>query len=151
MEKISLKSIQSGESCIRRGHFLVWFVFFAQIPFVFWYAKRTTTLHQIVIMLPRVGLLNLKVEKRGWEGIGLRGVQPVRSLFLALVFAALSAIGWMVCLRLNGSKLFVPAVTAEAIWDLGESFLVGVFIIALRKEFMNHGYIQTRLQASWGF
>jgi membrane protease YdiL (CAAX protease family) len=151
MEKISLKSIQSGESCIRRGHFLVWFVFFAQIPFVFWYAKGTTTLHPIVIMLPLVGRLNFKVEKRGWEGIGLRGVQPVRSLFLALVFAALSAIGWIIGLRLNSSKLCIPAVTIETIWDLGKSFLVGMFIIALWEEFVNRGYIQTRLQASWGF
>ncbi|MGD8750345.1 MAG: CPBP family intramembrane metalloprotease [Anaerolineales bacterium] len=136
---------------MKRGISWAWFVFFVQVPFVVWYAQGVVPIHPIVVMLPLVGLLNFKVEKRAQEGLGVRLVGPGRSLLLALIYAALSVTGWLMGLRLEGTTLGAPALTAEMTWTLVESFLVGVFIIALWEEVINRGYIQTRLQAAWGF
>jgi len=102
-------------------------------------------------MLPLVGLLNFRVEKRGQEGLGIRLVAPGRSLLLALFYAFLSVIGWQIALGLEGVTFGVTELTVMMIWALVESLIVGVFIIALWEEVINRGYIQTRLQAAWDF
>ena len=128
-----------------------WFVFFTQIPFVFWYAQGGPALHPIVIMLPLVGILNFYVEKRDREGLGLRLVQPGRSLMVALIYAGLSILGRIIALKMEGVSFQFQVITAKHVWELALSFLIGVFIIALWEEIVNRGFIQTRLQAAWGF
>lgn len=136
---------------VENGFFWAWFVFFAQIPFVFWYAQGEPALHPIVVMLPLVGLLNYRLEQRGREGLGLYLVRPGRALVLASIFAGLSFIGWLAAAYLEGLSLRHRVLSSQTGWSLVESFLVGVFIIALWEELINRGYIQTRLQAAWGF
>jgi membrane protease YdiL (CAAX protease family) len=70
---------------------------------------------------------------------------------VALFYAFLSVIGWQIALRLEGVTFEVTELTARMTWALVESLIVGVFIIALWEEVINRGYIQTRLQAAWGF
>jgi membrane protease YdiL (CAAX protease family) len=152
MKEVLPESICPSTSAkVKRGSSWAWFVFFVQTPFVVWYAQGVVPIHPIVFMLPLVGLLNFKVEKRGQIGLGVRLVGPGRSLLLALTYTSLSVTGWLIRLRLEGLTLKAPALTAEMIWTLVESLLVGVFIIALWEEVINRGYIQTRLQAAWGF
>jgi membrane protease YdiL (CAAX protease family) len=142
---------QSGKNKIKNGCSWAWFVFFSQIPFVFWYAKGGFALHPIVVMLPLVGLLNFNVEKRGFDGVGLRIERLGRSLLLSLIFAGFSFAGRCIALKLEGLSLY-PITSSDAIGPaLLEAFLVDVFIIALWEEIVNRGYIQTRLQAVWGF
>jgi membrane protease YdiL (CAAX protease family) len=126
-------------------------VFLVQIPFVVGYSSGSSPIHPIVVMLPLVGLLNSKLEERGPEGLGLIVVRPLRSLLLALLYAGLSFGGWLISLHLKGAQMRGPHLTAMPAWPILESFLVGVFIIALWEEVLNRGYIQTRLQAAWGF
>jgi membrane protease YdiL (CAAX protease family) len=126
-------------------------VFLVQIPFVVGYSSGSSPIHPIVVLLPLVGLLNSKLEKRGAEGLGLIVVRPLRSLLLALLYAGLSFGGWLISLHLKGAQMRGPHLTAMPAWPILESFLVGVFIIALWEEVLNRGYIQTRLQAAWGF
>jgi len=149
-EKLNTGSTFTQQIRLKSGVYWAWFAFFAQIPFVFWYAKGGPALHPIVVMLPLVGLLNFKVEKRGLEGIGLRLVRPARSLLLALIFAVLSCAGWWLALQIEGLALHPATGTATMGRALLEAFLVDVFIIALWEEVVNRGYIQTRLQAAWG-
>jgi membrane protease YdiL (CAAX protease family) len=152
MKEVLKESIcPSTRAKVKRGISWAWFVYFVQIPFVVWYAQGVVPIHPIVVMLPLVGLLNFKVEKRGREGLGVRLVGPGRSLLLALIYASLSVTGWLIGLRVEGIALRVPALTTEMIWTLIESFMVGVFIIALWEEVINRGYLQTRLQAALGF
>jgi hypothetical protein len=68
--------------------------------------------HPIVVMLPLIGLLNFKLEKRSWEGIGLQVVQPMQSVVRAIIFALLSAAGWMIALRFDSLSLTIPALNA---------------------------------------
>jgi membrane protease YdiL (CAAX protease family) len=135
----------------RQGLYWAWFVFFSQIPFVFWYSQGGPAVHPIVVMLPLVGIINFYVEKRDQVSLGLHQVQPGRSLIFALVYAGLSILGMVITLKLEGVPFKLPAISAENIWELVSSFLVGVFIIALWEEVVNRGFIQTRLQAAWGF
>jgi membrane protease YdiL (CAAX protease family) len=144
-------SVNKLKEDIPRGVSWAWFVFFSQIPFVFWFAKGGPALHPIVVMLPLVGILNFYVEKRDWEGLGLRLVNPGRSLLLALLYSGLSILGKTISLNLERVSLQVRAIATKHIWELVLSFLVGVFIIALWEEIVNRGYIQTRLQTAWGF
>jgi membrane protease YdiL (CAAX protease family) len=127
------------------------FVFLVQFPFVIWYAQGKFPIHPIVILLPLVGLLNTCIEKRGAEGLGLWLVKADRGLFLALIFGALTITGGAIALRVAGSVLRAPDFTSPMIWALFKSFIVSVFILALWEELLNRGYIQTRLQAAWGF
>jgi membrane protease YdiL (CAAX protease family) len=126
-------------------------VFLVQIPFVVGYSSGLSPIHPIVVMLPLVGLLNSKVEKRGPEGLGLTVVRPLCSLLLALLYAGLSFSGWLISLHLKGAQLRAPDLTPTSAWSILEPFVVGVFIIALWEEVINRGYIQTRLQTAWGF
>lgn len=128
-----------------------WFVFFTQIPFVLWYVRGGPALHPIVVMLPLVCMLNFMVERRGPEGLGLRLMRPGRSIVLAAGFATFSLVGWCIGLIFQGAALNPPLLTTDVIWLLLRSFLVDVFVLALWEEFLNRGYIQTRLQARWGF
>ena len=132
------------------GIFWAWFVFFTQIPFVFWYATGKLALHPIVIMLPLAGLLNFKVEKRKYEGVGLGLVSFRRTVLLTMIFVGLSCIGWWIVIQLEGLVLSSPSNTRAILPRIMEAFLVDVFIIALWEEIINRGYIQTRLQAVWG-
>ena len=146
------KSIcQFDKDKITQGCSWAWFIFFIQVPFVFWYVMGGPAIHPIVIMLPLIGWLNFKVEKKGVKGIGIRVVKPGHSLMLAIIFSTLSVIGWLFGLYRNGSVLIISELSTKTVWELVESFLVAVFIVALWEEFVNRGYIQTRLQASWGF
>jgi membrane protease YdiL (CAAX protease family) len=151
MTKLGKSICQLDKGRIAQGCSWAWFIFFVQIPFVYWYTKGVPAIHPIVIMLPLIGWLNFKVERKGLEGLGIRLVQPGHSLVLALFFSTLSATGWWISLRMNGLFVRIPLLTNESIWELVESFLIGVFIIALWEESVNRGYIQTRLQAAWGF
>jgi hypothetical protein len=47
-------------------------VFLAQISLVIWYGRGQIPIHPIVVMLPLVGLLHGKIERRGLEWLGLR-------------------------------------------------------------------------------
>ena len=143
MKRMSERTIQ--------GVSWAWFVFFSQIPFVFWYSQDKPALHPIVVMLPLVGVLNFYVEKRHQEGLGLHLVQPGHSLLFALVYAGLSILGRVIASKLAGVQLQFQAVTGELLWKLFLSFLEVFFIIALWEEIINRGYIQTRLQEAWGF
>jgi membrane protease YdiL (CAAX protease family) len=51
---------------------------------------------------------------------------------------------------MDGTRFQFQAITGEYAWELILSFLVGVFIIALWEEIVNRGFIQSRLQATWG-
>ena len=126
-------------------------VYLVQIPIVIGYEKGWVPIHPIAVMLPLVGLLNSKVEGRGREGLGLVVVQPARSLLLALLFALLLFGGCLIVFWLGGVPLQWPSPTVETVWALTKEFAVDVFIIALFEEIVNRGYIQTRLQAAWGF
>jgi membrane protease YdiL (CAAX protease family) len=150
-EKSKNYACQITEESIKRGCSWAWFVFFAQIPFVYWFAKDKPALHPIVVMLPLVGLLNFKVEQKSLKGIGLQLVRPGRSFLLAFIYAALSTTSWLIGLHLQDNKLNLPSFTNEMAWSLIESILIGIFIVALWEEFVNRGYIQTRFQDAWGF
>jgi len=126
-------------------------VYLVQIPIVVGCAAGWIPIHPIVIMLPLVFLLNVKVERRGREGLGLVVVRPGRSLLLALLFAVLSFGGRLIVLWLEGVPLRLPPFTVETMGALVGDFAVDVFIIALWEEIVSRGYIQTRLQVVWGF
>jgi membrane protease YdiL (CAAX protease family) len=134
------------------GIFWPWFVYFAQIPFVIWYASGKVPVHPIVVMLPLVGLLNFKIEKHRQTWLGFRLAYPGRSLLLALIFVGLSLLGLLIALQLEGHPLGVsiPTLTLTRVQKLIVSFLISVFIIALWEEIINRGYMQTRLQTAWG-
>ena len=136
---------------VKQGVSWAWFVFFSQILFVFWSAQGGPALHPIVVMLPLVGILNFYVEKRNRKGLGLRFVEPGRSLVFALVYAGFSILGKIIAMKYGGISFQPQMITKGDIWELILSFLIGVFIIALWEEIINRGYIQTRLQAAWGF
>lgn len=136
---------------MKRGIFWAGMVYLVQIPILVGCEKGRLPIHPIVVMLPLVGLLNGKVERKGREGLGLIVVQPARSLLLALLFAALLFGGRLIILWLEHVPLHLPPLTVETIRWLLEDFAVTVFIIALFEEVVSRGYIQTRLQAAWGF
>jgi len=135
---------------MERGIFWAVAVYLVQIPILVGCEKGWLSIHPIVIMLPLVGLLNGKVERRGREGLGLVVVRPGRSLLLALLFAALLFGGSLIVFWLEGIPLQPPPLTVETVRWLIEDFAVTVFIIALFEEVVSRGYIQTRLQAAWG-
>jgi membrane protease YdiL (CAAX protease family) len=135
----------------QQGVSWAWFVFFSQIPFVLWYAQGGPALHPIAVMLPLAGILNFSVEKRDRESLGLTLVYPGRSLMIALVYAGLSILGKIIACLVDGAQFRFDGSSAEQLWELAVSFLVSVFIIASWEEIVNRGYIQTRLQAAWGF
>ncbi|MGD8245340.1 MAG: CPBP family intramembrane metalloprotease, partial [Anaerolineae bacterium] len=143
--------INEGDQRMRRHVLLAILVFAVQIPIVFAYVARALPVHPIVVMLPLVGLLNERIETRGLEGLGLTIVHPVRSLILALAFGLLGLVGRLIALRLEGVLLHRPPVTGATIGSLGRDLAVDLFIIALWEEIVSRGYIQTRLQAVWGF
>jgi len=136
---------------MKRGVLWAGVVYLVQIPILVGCVAGLIPLHPIVILLPLVGLLNGKVEGKGREGLGLVIVRPGRSLLLALLFAALCFGGSLIVFGLEDVPLQPPPLTAETIWSLIGEFAVDVFIIALFEEVVNRGYIQTRLQAVWGF
>jgi membrane protease YdiL (CAAX protease family) len=128
-----------------------WVVYFSQIPFVFCYSQGGLMLHPIVVMLPLVGILNFFVEKRDQVSLGLHLAQQGRSIIFALVYAGLSILGRLITLKLERVPFQFQVIESDQIWELVWSLLVGVFIIALWEEIVNRGFIQTRLQAAWGF
>jgi membrane protease YdiL (CAAX protease family) len=125
-------------------------VYTVQIPVVIGSVVGLLPVHPIVIMLPLVGFLNGRVERRGPEGLGLTIVQPGRSLLLALAFGLSGLLGRLIVLRLDGVPLYPPPLSAALIRSLARALVVDVFIIALWEEVVNRGYIQTRLQDGWG-
>jgi len=106
--------------------------------------------HPIVLMLPLVGLINFKVERKGGEGLGWIVRRPTRSLLLALAFGGLSLGEHILRLRLEGVSLHPPSLNVEAMGPLAKDLVVDVLIIALWEEIVSRGYIQTRLQEAWG-
>jgi membrane protease YdiL (CAAX protease family) len=136
---------------VKRGILWAVVVYLVQIPILIACVLGLIPLHPIVIMLPLVGLLNSKVERRAREGLGLVLVRPGPSLLLALLFAVLSFAGRLIVLRMDGVALRLPPPTVDTILSLSRDFAIGVFIIALWEEIVNRGYVQTRLQEAWGF
>jgi membrane protease YdiL (CAAX protease family) len=126
-------------------------VYLVQIPILLGYGAGRIPIHPIVIMLPLVGLLNGKFEGKGREGLGLIVVQPGRSLLLVLLFAALHFGGQLIVLRLESVPLRLFPLTLETMGTLVGDCAIAVFIIALWEEVVSRGYIQTRLQETWGF
>lgn len=129
-----------------------WVVYLIQIPILVAYELGVVPLHPIAIVLPLVGFLNSRVDRRGADGLGLRLV-PQRgwSLLLIAVFAALGLGGKLAALRLDGVPLRALTFTAGTMRSLAVDLVVDVFIIALWEEIVSRGYIQTRLQNAWGF
>ena len=150
-EKLSKRFCQSSAEIESPGISWAWWVYFVQIPLVFWYVKGWIPIHPIVVMLPLVGILNFNVEKRDSNGLGLHCRYPGRSLLVAVVFAGLSFIGWWVASRLEGIKIEFPIGPGMMAGTLIQSFLVSISIIAIWEEIVNRGYLQTRFQARWGF
>ncbi|MGD2143046.1 MAG: CPBP family intramembrane metalloprotease [Anaerolineae bacterium] len=136
---------------MRRNVLLPLVVFAVQIPLTIACVAGLLPIHPIVMMLPLVGLLNRQIERRGPEGLGLAIVQPVRSLLLALAFAVLGFVGRLIALRFDHVPLRVPPLTVVTIGSLVKDLAVDLVIIALWEEIVDRGYIQTRLQAAWGF
>jgi len=136
---------------VKRGIFWAWMVYLVQIPILVAYEREWIPIHPLVIMLPLVGLLNGKVERKERAGLGLVVVQPGRSFLLALLFAVLTFGGFLIALRLEDIPLRPPPLTTGTIGTLVGDFAVDVFIIALWEEIVSRGYIQTRLQVVWGF
>jgi membrane protease YdiL (CAAX protease family) len=75
----------------------------------------------------------------------------MRSFLLALAFGLLGLVGRLIALHLDHVPLQLPPLTATTIASLTRDLVVDLFIIALWEEIVNRGYIQTRLQAAWGF
>jgi membrane protease YdiL (CAAX protease family) len=136
---------------MRRDVLLPLLVFVVQIPLTVAYLTGLIPVHPIVIMLPLVGLLNGHIDRRGLQGLGLTVLRPARSLLLALAFSLLGFIGRLIVLRLEHVSLHLPPLTGATVGSLAKDFAVDLFIIALWEEIVNRGYIQTRLQATWGF
>jgi membrane protease YdiL (CAAX protease family) len=133
-------------------YWAVW-MYFVQIPFVYWYAAGLVPFHPIVVMLPLVGLVNYTVEKHGHAWLGLFDFQLGKAFLLALFFAALTFCGRLLVLRWGSPTTFgisFPTSFSDP-WFLLKELLVSVFILALFEETVNRGFIQTRLQAAWGF
>jgi len=124
-------------------------VFIIQIPIVYYYYKGNFPIHPIVLMLPIIGILNFSFEKRDFSGLGLRLEKPGKSLLIAFCYAVLSFIGWFFALEYRNAQW---PISSPQFWgDIVESFLVSVFIVAVFEELVCRGYIQTRIQASFGF
>jgi membrane protease YdiL (CAAX protease family) len=107
--------------------------------------------HPILLMVPLVGLLNYRVEKRSNDGLGLTTVDLLPALAVAGIFAVLTLGRYVIALRLAGIPLRMPMPTLPTVLMLIWIVFVDIFIIALYEEIVNRGFIQTRLQASWGF
>jgi membrane protease YdiL (CAAX protease family) len=136
---------------MRREVLLPLAVYAVQIPITIASVAGVLPVHPIVTMLPLVGLLTAQVEGRGPEALGLTIVQPVRALLPALAFAVLGFVGRLIALGLDRVPLHIPPLTGAAVVSLTRDLAVDLFIIALWEEIVNRGYIQTRLQAAWGF
>jgi membrane protease YdiL (CAAX protease family) len=136
---------------MRREILLPIAVYTVQIPITIAYVAGLVPIHPIVIMLPLVGLLNGQIERRGPHGLGLTIVQPARSVLLALTFALLGFLGRLIALRLDHVPLHLPPLKSAHTASLARDLAVDLFIIALWEEIVDRGYIQTRLQAAWGF
>lgn len=134
-----------------RGVTLAVLVFLIQVPLVIAFLADWIHIHPIVFVLPLIGFLNGMVERRSKEGLGLRVVGVWRSLLLALFFAFCSVICWLLIFRLEGIAIRFSKFEVDLVGSLAVSFLVSVFVLALFEEMTCRGYIQTRLQESWGF
>lgn len=107
--------------------------------------------HPIVLMVPLVGFLNYKIEKRGRDSLGLTPVNLLPALAVAGIFAVLTLGRYVLALRIAGIPLRPPIPTLATVLILARTVFVDIFIIALYEEIVNRGFIQSRLQASWGF
>ncbi|HEY75332.1 MAG TPA: CPBP family intramembrane metalloprotease [Thermoflexia bacterium] len=125
-------------------------VYLVQIPVVVGYAAGWLPIHPIAVMLPLVGLINGRFEKRGREGLGLRQVRLDRVLLLALLWAVLSLGRFGVVSWLEGAPWTPLPLSTKTVGGLAWDFVVAVFVIALWEEIVSRGYVQTRLQEAWG-
>jgi len=107
--------------------------------------------HPIVLMVPLVGLVNYTIEGRNSNGLGLKPVDLLPTLAVAGIFAVLALGRYVLALRIAGIPLRTPNPTLATVLMLVRTVVVDIFIIALYEEIVNRGFIQTRLQATWGF
>lgn len=129
-----------------------WVVYVIQMPILVAYQLGVISIHPIAIVLPLVGFLNGRVDRRGREGLGLNDVVcPGRALLLVAVFAALGLGGRLAALRLDGVPLRALTLTKGTMRTLVADLVVDVLIIALWEETVSRGYIQTRFEEAWGF
>lgn len=136
---------------VKRETGLAILAYVLQIPIVTASSAGLLPLHPIAIVLPMVGLLNSRVERKGLEGLGLTCCHPVRSCLLGLLGAGMLFGGNWWLLREEGMHSVGFPLSNANMLALAQDLAIDVFIIALWEEIASRGYIQTRLQAVWGF
>lgn len=134
-----------------KGVVLAFTAYLLQFPILLGNIYGWLPIHPIVIIPPVLGLINLKIENRGLEGLGLILPHPIRSLVLALILIVIKTLSYIHIFTLIDIAFSFPGLTIGVLFELAKELIIAVFIIAMWEEFASRGFIQTRLQAAWGF
>ena len=136
---------------MQQGLHLALLVYLIQFPIVIGNIQGWFPVHPVVILPPLLGLINVKLENRGVDGLGLILPKPVHSFVLAIILALPMLASIAHVFTLEHVSFSLPKLDISLFLQLSEEFVMSVFIIALWEEIASRGYIQNRLQDAWGF
>jgi membrane protease YdiL (CAAX protease family) len=136
---------------MKRQVMYVFGVYILEVIIVVGYIVGWMSIHPIVLMLPLVGLINYKIERRGHQGLGFVSTGSYLPFLLAFTFAALKLCETLIRLQLEGVLLNLGALKGGALGLVLKFLTIDLFIIALWEEIVSRGYVQTRLHQAWGF
>jgi|GEM_PF-1730167 len=136
---------------LKIGLWLAFSTYLIQFPVLLGSILGWFPLPPVVVFPPLVGLINTKIENRGWEGLGLIFPPPLRSSFLVIILTAVKVLGYLHIFTLTGISFSFPPFSTGVMFVCLKEFVIAVFILAMWEEIVNRGYIQTRLQEAWGF
>ena len=146
------KQDERKRSSYRKMTWLNLFVVYTlQGPVLIGYIQGWCPVHPIVVMLPLIGWLNFKVEKRGLEGLGITPVRAAQVGLLAFLQGGSIFLGYTVVFSSSGFPFTAFELTTGDVIPLFRDVMIAVFIIALWEELVNRGFLQTRLQSLLGF
>ncbi len=115
----------------------------------------TTTDLVSMAALPVMGLVvfavNAAIDERGREGLGLSVNRAKEVLTLSLMFGLSLFVGRLLLFNLEGISLEVPSVDFSFMRYQILRLVLEIGAVGFWEELIYRGYIQTRLEESWGF
>lgn len=141
----------SRSEIMKRSLSLAFVAYLIQFPIVIGNIQGWFPIHPVIVLPPLLGLINVKLENRGLEGLGLILSRPSRSLLLALTLALPMCASIAHVSALEHISFSLLKLDLSLLLQLLREFTVAVFIIAMWEEIASRGYIQNRLQEAWGF
>jgi hypothetical protein len=109
-------------------------VYLVEVAVVVGYVVGWLPVHPIVLLLPLVGVINYKVERKGLKGLGIVIIRSYCTLLLTLVYGVLKLSENLILLQLEGMALNFNALWGGSLGSLLKTLAIAIFIIAFRKR-----------------